>query len=91
MIAHYVTKRFSNFNLYGIGKTEESYSKNITKFYFDMNNCIELENVLSIIKPGFIIHLASISSSHFAFNNPIETLKTNGLITAQLCDIILFE
>jgi GDP-mannose 4,6-dehydratase len=88
MIAHYVTKRFSNFNLYGIGKTEESYNKNITKFYFDMNNCMELENVLSIIKPNFIIHLASISSSHFAFNNPIETLKTNGLITSQLCDII---
>ena len=88
MIANYVIERFSDFNLYGIGKTERSYSKNITKFYFDMNDYNELENVISIIKPLAVVHLASISSSHYAFNNPIESLKTNGLITSYLCDII---
>jgi len=88
MIANYVIERFTDFNLYGIGKTERSYSKNITKFYFDMNNYNELENTISIIKPDTVIHLASISSSHYAFNNPIETLKTNGLLTSYLCDII---
>jgi GDP-D-mannose dehydratase len=88
MIAQYVIERFSNFKLYGIGKTENLYRNNITKFYFDMKIYDKLENVLSIIKPIYIIHLASISSSHYAFNNPIETLKMNGLITAYLCDII---
>jgi GDP-mannose 4,6-dehydratase len=88
MIAQYVIKRFNNFNLYGIGKNEDNYDKNITKFFFDMNDYNELDNVLKIIKPDHIIHLASISSSHYAFNNPIETLKTNGLITSYLCEII---
>jgi GDP-mannose 4,6-dehydratase len=88
MIAQYVVKRFNNFNLYGIGKNEDNYDKNITKFFFDMNDYNELDNVLKIIKPDHIIHLASISSSHYAFNNPIETLKTNGLITSYLCEII---
>ena len=88
MIAQYVIKRFNNFNLYGIGKNEDNYDKNITKFFFDMNDYNELDNVLTIIKPHHIIHLASISSSHYAFNNPIETLKTNGLITSYLCEII---
>jgi GDP-D-mannose dehydratase len=88
MIAQYVIKRFNNFNLYGIGKNEDNYDKNITKFFFDINNYNELDNVLTIVKPDYIIHLASISSSHYAFNNPIEALKTNGLITAYLCEII---
>ena len=88
MIAQYVIKRFNNFNLYGIGKNEDNYDKNITKFFFDMNDYNELDNVLTIIKPHHIIHLASISSSHYAFNNPIETLKTNGLVTSYLCEII---
>lgn len=88
MIAQYVIKRFNNFNLYGIGKNEDNYDKNITKFFFDMNDYNELDNVLTIIKPDHIIHLASISSSHYAFNNPIETLKTNGLIISYLCEII---
>uniref|UniRef100_A0A6C0I1X5 GDP-mannose 4,6-dehydratase n=1 Tax=viral metagenome TaxID=1070528 RepID=A0A6C0I1X5_9ZZZZ len=88
MIAQYVIKRFNNFNLYGIGKNEDNYDKNITKFFFDMNDYNELDNVLTIIEPHHIIHLASISSSHYAFNNPIETLKTNGLITSYLCEII---
>jgi len=88
MIAQYISKRFMDFNIYGIGRTELSYNKNITKFYFDMNDNDKLENVLSIIEPNYIVHLASISSSHYAFNNPIETLRTNGLLTAYLCDIV---
>jgi GDP-D-mannose dehydratase len=88
MIAQYINKRFTDFNAYGIGRRELSYDKNITKFYFDMNNYDELENVLSIIEPNYIVHLASVSSSHYAFNNPIETLRTNGLLTAYLCEII---
>jgi len=35
-----------------------------------------------------VVHLASISSSHCAFKNPVKTLKSNGLLTAQLCEII---
>jgi len=93
MIAHYVKYRFADYNLYGIGRSSETkpkpnYDVNITKFHFDMNDTTLLEHTLSIIKPDAIVHLASISSSHYAFENPVETLCNNGLLTAKLCDII---
>ena len=89
MISHYVKEQFTDYNLYGISRSStQVYEKNITKFYFDMNDSTILENVLSIVKPDVIIHLASISSSQYAFKNPIETLQCNGMLTATLCDII---
>lgn len=53
-----------------------------------MNDNKKLEYNLTMIKPDIIIHLAAISSSHYAFNNPIETIETNGLLTARICDLI---
>lgn len=89
MISHYVKEQFTDYNIYGISRSSTPiYEKNITKFYFDMNHDNKLENVLSIVKPDVIIHLASISSSQYAFKNPIETLQSNGMLTATLCDII---
>jgi len=99
-IAHYVKKQYVlnqpqrdeekdiGYTLYGIGHQNEKYEKNITKFYFDLNDYKLLEHTLSIIKPDIIVHLAGISSSHYALNHPIETLQTNGLVTAYLCQII---
>jgi GDP-mannose 4,6-dehydratase len=88
MIAHYVKEKFTDYNLYGISRSIPNYEKNVTKFYFDMNDFKVLEHNLSIIKPDVIIHLASISSSHYALKNPIETIHCNGLLTASLCSII---
>jgi GDP-mannose 4,6-dehydratase len=88
MIAHYVKEKFTDYNLYGISRSEKKCEKNIVKFFFDMNNFDKLENVLSIVKPDAVIHLASVSSSQYAFNNPIETLQCNGLLIAKLCEII---
>lgn len=89
MISHYVKEQFTDYNMYGISRCSSPiYEKNITKFYFDMNDNNMLENVLCIVKPDVIIHLASISSSQYAFKNPIETLQCNGMLTATLCDMI---
>lgn len=88
MIAHYMKERCADYNLYGISRSAQHNEANITKFYFDMNNTLQLEHVLSIVKPDVVIHLASISSSQYAFKNPIETLQCNGMLTATLCDII---
>ena len=88
MIAHYVKEKFNDYNLYGIARSIFNCEKNITKFYFDMNDTDKLEDSLSIIKPDIIVHLASISSSQYSIKNPIKTLQCNGLITAQLCDFI---
>ena len=88
MIAHYVKEQFNDYLLYGIGHSTEAYEEHITKFYFDMKNDVELEHCLSMVRPDAIVHLAGISSSLYAFQNPMETLETNGMITAQLCNII---
>jgi GDPmannose 4,6-dehydratase len=90
MIAHYIKDQFSNYALYGIGRTESKCipDSRIISTYFDMNDAEKLESYLSNIKPDVIIHLASISNTHTAFSKPIETLYTNGLLAAHLCDII---
>jgi GDPmannose 4,6-dehydratase len=90
LIGHYMKQcSAAQYSLYGIVRSQKKIvEKNITKFYFDMNDPVQLEDVLTIVKPDIIVHLASISSSQYAYKNPVETLKTNGLITAYLCDII---
>jgi len=87
-ISHYVKERFTDYNLYGISRSSPKYEKNIIKFYFDMNDYDKLDNIFTIIKPDAVIHLASNSSSNYALNNPYEIFKTNGLLTASLCNII---
>lgn len=88
-IGNYIKKSdLFKYDLYGIGHNNYKYENGILKSYFDMNNTKLLENFLSIIKPDIIIHLASLSSSSQAFYNPIDTLYTNGMLVAHLCDII---
>lgn len=87
-ISSYIKETFNEYILYGITKTKKKLEKNITKFFFDMNDYDKLENVIKIVNPESIIHLASISSSVEAFENPLKTLENNGIITVKLCDII---
>lgn len=76
-------------------KIESHYIENnskeilsIFKFAFNITNSVELENTILIIKPEVIIHLASISSSQYAFTNPLETININGISTVSICEII---
>ena len=87
-IGNYLKKNYNDFILYGITKTKKELERNITKFFFDMKDYEKLEQIIQIINPEYIVHLASISSSIDAFNNPIQSLENNGLLTAKLCDII---
>ena len=87
-IAGYLKNILNDYLLYGIGHKNEIYEKNIVKNYFDMNNYDKLKENILIIKPDIIIHLAGISSSHYCLNNPIKALNNNGMITANICDII---
>ena len=88
MISHYVKEKFTDYTLYGITRSFKNYEKNITKFTLNMENNELLEQIVIIVNPDVIVHLASISSSYYALNNPIETLQCNGFLTAQLCNII---
>ena len=93
MIARYVIGEYKDTtNLYGFGHTKKNENENemtkIIKFYFDIRNRDELELNLKIIKPDIIVHLAGVSSSIEAFNNPINTLELNGMSISHICDII---
>ena len=89
MISHYIKKQFNDYNLYGITRNIDfAREQNITKICFNMNDEFMLETTLETIRPDVIVHMASISSSQYAYNNPLETICTNGLLTVKLCDII---
>jgi len=89
MIAHYVKEQFVDYNLYGITRNSNGATEpNITKITVDMTDYELLEETLSIIRPDVIVHLAAISSSQYASENPYETIETNGLTTVKLCEMI---
>ena len=88
-LADYVINEMMNdYTIYGINRSTKNNRKDIITFNFDMNNYSLLEKTICTINPKFIIHLVAIASSVEAFNNPIEAINTNGLITAYICDII---
>lgn len=90
-LAKYVKDKYieaKNYSIYGIGRTMTPFEKNITKINFDMNDGDKLEETILIIKPDLIVHLAGISSTQKAFENPMLALDTNGRIISNLCSII---
>lgn len=86
MIAQFVKSEFSMYSLYGIARQESE--SGIASYRFDLNDTPQLEDALCALKPDIIIHLASISSSHYALDHPIDTLNSNGMVVANICDII---
>ena len=94
MISHYIKKSLDflkDYELFGIGNSKSNnfiYENNILKFYFDLNDSKYLEFIINSLNPNTIIHLASFSNAEYCLYNPIDTLHTNGMITANLCDII---
>ena len=92
MISKYVKDIFNkDYTLYGISKTKKDLfkkDKNITTTYLDINNSMLLEENILTVQPSIIIHLAAISSSKTAYEEPLLTLQTNGFSTTNLCDII---
>lgn len=48
----------------------------------------DLEELILLIRPNKIIHLASISNTEECEQDPLKTLDLNGRMAASLCDII---
>jgi GDP-D-mannose dehydratase len=90
MIAGYLIEEATkSYSLYGIGHSQNKSSvQMMIRSAFDVTDSEKLEQLVLTISPDKIVHLAGISSSQYAHENPIETLYTNGLVTAHLCDII---
>lgn len=77
----------SIYSLYGINRNMKKQI-NVTNFVCDVNDAYNLDQIISTVKPDAIIHLAGISSSIYANEHCLETLITNGMSTAVICDII---
>lgn len=91
MIARHMKEENDNrYYLYGVGHMVEDRvnEHGIVKAYFDMQDTKKLERYIDMVRPDGIIHLAAISSSRYALDNPVETIQMNGMVTVQLCDIL---
>ena len=89
-ISKYVINQFhEKAALYGISRSlREERNNDILTFEMDLLDTSKLENIICTIKPHVIIHLAGISSAYEALCNPIASLQTNGMLVANICDIL---
>jgi GDP-D-mannose dehydratase len=77
------------YNIFGIGHTEKTQSNNsITKFYVGNHDDNLLCDCILAVNPQYIVHLAGISNSQTAMENPIPTLDVNGRMIAVICDCV---
>jgi len=85
-------------NLYGISRevlTNPSFyevsslKKNFKKeYFFDIADYVKLNDTVREIKPDFIFHLAAQSLVSVSYENPLETIKSNVLGTANLLEVL---
>lgn len=85
-------------NLYGISREVltnpsfyeiSSHKKNFKKeYFFDIADYVKLNNTIREIKPDFIFHLAAQSLVSVSYENPLETINSNVLGTANLLEVL---
>jgi len=56
--------------------------------YGDLRDYISLHNVIDIVKPDFVFHLAAQSYPHTSFISPLDTLDTNIQGTERLLEVL---
>lgn len=59
----------------------------IEEYFVDINNHEKLEEIVQIIKPRVVIHLAAQALVEESYKNPLETFRTNVMGTAHLLDV----
>ena len=88
LIGTALTKQLiGEYSLYGVNRSDKKIY-GATQFHTDINDGFMLNHIFEIVKPDFIVHLAGISSSQYAQKNCLETLITNGMSAAIICEII---
>ena len=87
-IGSYMKEQIKDHTLYGVVRTIKNHEKQIHKCNVDMNEKTLLEKTIQLLNPDVIVHLAGISSAQYCFQQPVESLMNNGILTAYLCDII---
>jgi NDP-4-keto-2,6-dideoxyhexose 3-C-methyltransferase len=98
MIARYVCQEYiadtdSGALVYAVSRQQQQQNQanpsgfqlNIQIPEYSYNNLAE---IIQTIRPDILIHLAGVSSAAYSTANPLETLRANGMLTAQICDIL---
>ena len=75
-----------NYCLYGINKSNKCAD---IQFHADINDGYKINTLFEIVRPDIVVHLAGISGSIYAQKNCLETLITNGMSVAVICEIIV--
>ena len=89
-IASYLKDELSTdkYCLYGFCRQLKKQEDHILRFGFDISDSSLLEHFMMVIQPDNVVHLAGMSSSIKAFNDPCSAIHINGVVTANLCNII---
>lgn len=80
------------YNIFGIGHSlknpDDRKHREITRFTIHDNDDDGLRDCLLSVNPQYLVHLAGISNSQTALENPIQTLDVNGRMIAVICDCV---
>lgn len=88
-IGYYVREQMKDHSiLFGFCRDYTDYDSSIMCIPFNINDPIKLEDYLTMIQPDKIVHLSGISSASYSLEHPIDSLETNGMVVAHICDII---
>lgn len=78
-----------HYNIFGIGhRKKASIEPSIARFTVGDNDDNLLRDCILSVNPQYIVHLAGISNSQTALENPIPTLDVNGRMIAVICDCV---
>lgn len=89
-IASYFLDHYKNhYHIFGLGRRErEDNPHQLTRFVVENNDDDMVRDVVLASAPQYIVHLAGVSNSQTALEDPIQTIDANGRMIAVLCDCI---
>lgn len=98
-LADYIVENFPNIEVHGISRWHSTSSElnleiSKNKVYLhecDLNDFSSILNVLSLVKPDAIFHLASHANVRVGFINPLAVLNNNIMSTANLLEAIRYS
>lgn len=98
-LADYIVENFPNIEVHGISRWHSTSSElnleiSKNKVYLhecDLNDFSSILNVLTIVKPDAIFHLASHANVRVGFINPLAVLNNNIMSTANLLEAIRYS
>lgn len=86
-IASYFLDHYDKYyHIFGVGYNRKENRHGITQFFTHDDK--SLVDCILTTRPDYIVHLAGISNSQKALENPVLTLDVNGRMIAVMCDCV---